>query len=196
LFSDTIGENIGYGRPGASLEEIEHAARNANAHDFIVSLPKGYDTVLGERGVKISGGERQRIAVARAFLRDAPILILDEPTSSIDYRTESVILDALDRLTQGRTTIMIAHRLATNRRADKILVLHEGRLVESGSHDELVDGGGEYAQLWRAQTLRRLRKDAARAAIGTFGSDAADSDAPQEHASDSYSAIATSGDRT
>jgi ATP-binding cassette subfamily B protein/subfamily B ATP-binding cassette protein MsbA len=204
LFSDTIGENIAYGRPGASKEEIEQAARDANAHDFIRRLPNGYDTVLGERGAKISGGERQRIAIARAFLRDAPILILDEPTSSIDYRTETVILDALDRLMRGRTTVMIAHRLATIQHDDKILVLDEGRLVESGTHDELLDRAGAYAQLWQAQTLRRLRKEVARAAIGTFGPDSSDRDTPlpfepartNDSAASSYPANETSGDRT
>jgi len=165
LFSDTIAENIAYGRPGATRVEIEQAARNANAHEFISRLPKGYETSLGERGTKISGGERQRIAVARAFLRDAPILILDEPTSSIDSRTEAVILDALDRLMEGRTTIMIAHRLSTIRRADKILVIDGGRLVEVGTQDELLERDGAYASLWRAQTTRRVRTEAARAAI-------------------------------
>src|SRR5262245_37997447 len=133
LFSGTIAENIRYGRLEASPEEIMEAARAANAHDFILRLPKAYETELGERGVQLSGGERQRIAVARAFLKDAPILILDEPTSSIDSKTEAVILDALDRLMVGRTTFLIAHRLSTIRRADQILVLDQGRLVEQGT---------------------------------------------------------------
>jgi ABC-type multidrug transport system fused ATPase/permease subunit len=152
LFAWSISDNIGYGRLGATQEEIEQAARDANAHDFITALPKGYGTELGERGAKISGGERQRLAVARAFLRDAPILILDEPTSSIDSRTEGVILEALDRLMVGRTTVMIAHRLSTVRRADKILVLNHGELVEQGTHDELLQRPSLYRQLWEAQT--------------------------------------------
>ena len=123
------------------MDEVVEAARAANAHDFIVRLPQGYDTELGERGAKLSGGERQRIAVARAFLKDAPILILDEPTSSIDSKTEAVILDALDRLMVGRTTFMIAHRLSTIRRADMILVVDHGRVVEQGTHEELLRPG-------------------------------------------------------
>jgi ABC-type multidrug transport system fused ATPase/permease subunit len=165
LFSASIRENIAYAKPDASDDEIERAARDANAHDFIVGLANGYDTVLGERGTKVSGGERQRISVARAFLRDAPILILDEPTSSIDSRTEAVILDALRRLMHGRTTIMIAHRLSTVCDADQILVLDGGRLVESGTHDELVGRDGVYRQLWDAQARHRRRIEAAREAI-------------------------------
>jgi ATP-binding cassette subfamily B protein len=163
LFAGSIAENIGYGRLGATQEEIEQAAKDANAHDFITALPKGYATELGERGAKISGGERQRLAVARAFLRDAPILILDEPTSSIDSRTEGVILEALDRLMVGRTTVMIAHRLSTVRRADKILVLNQGELVEQGTHDELLQRPGLYRQLWEAQT-RHVEQPSALAA--------------------------------
>jgi len=152
LFSGTIAENIRYGDLGASREEVEAAARAANAHDFIMALPDGYDSRLGEKGVGLSGGERQRIAVARAFLKDAPVLILDEPTSSIDSRTEGVILDALERLAQGRTTIMIAHRLSTIAHADQILVMDEGKIVEHGSPDALRAGNGLYARLWEAQT--------------------------------------------
>jgi ABC-type multidrug transport system fused ATPase/permease subunit len=155
LFSGTIAENIEYGRQGASRDELEQAAKAANAHDFIEALPKGYETKLGERGTKISGGERQRIAVARAFLRDAPILILDEPTSSIDSRTEAVILDALERLMEGRTTILIAHRLSTVRSVQQILVLNDGQVVEQGAHDELLDHDGMYRNLWEAQTRGR-----------------------------------------
>jgi ATP-binding cassette subfamily B protein len=151
LFSGTIRDNIGYGRPDASLEEISAAARSANAHDFISMLPDGYDSQVGERGVRLSGGERQRIAVARAFLKNAPVLILDEPTSSLDSRTESVILDVLDRLMAGRTTFIIAHRLSTIRYADQIVVLEKGRIVESGVHDELLLGNGLYSQLHRIQ---------------------------------------------
>ena len=152
LFSTTIYDNILYGKPDANPEEVEAAAKAANAHDFITALPDGYRTTLGERGAKISGGERQRIAVARAFLRDAPILILDEPTSSIDSRTESVILDALDRLMEGRTTIVIAHRLSTIRGVDEILVMDEGQIVQRGPHEELVREPGLYETLWKAQT--------------------------------------------
>jgi ATP-binding cassette subfamily B protein/subfamily B ATP-binding cassette protein MsbA len=158
LFSGTIAENIRYGRLEATTEEIIEAARNANAHDFIAKLPDGYETTVGERGVQLSGGERQRISVARAFLKDAPILILDEPTSSIDSKTEAVILDALDKLMVGRTTFMVAHRLSTIRNADKILVLSAGELVEKGTHDELLERGGLYRQLYEMQTTRVRRR--------------------------------------
>ena len=158
LFSGTIGENIRYGSLGASDEEIENAARAANSHDFIAALPDGYDTVLGERGAQISGGERQRICVARAFLRNAPILILDEPTSSIDSKTEGVILDSLEDLMEGRTSFMIAHRLSTVRHADQILVMENGKIVERGTHEDLVDHGGVYSQLHVAQTRERGRR--------------------------------------
>lgn len=158
LFSGTIAENIRYGSLEASDEEIEAAARAANCHDFISRLPDGYDTILGERGAHISGGERQRICVARAFLRDAPILILDEPTSSIDSKTEDVILDSLEELMEGRTSFMIAHRLSTVRHADQILVMRDGRIVERGTHEELVDRGGVYTELHKAQTKERGRR--------------------------------------
>ena len=134
------------------MEEVIEAAKAANAHDFIMRLPQQYETALGERGARLSGGERQRVAVARAFLRDAPVLILDEPTSSVDSKTEEVILDALDRLMVGRTTFLIAHRLSTVRRADQILVLDHGRLVEQGTHHELLRRGGLYRQLHDLQT--------------------------------------------
>jgi ATP-binding cassette, subfamily B, bacterial len=152
LFSGTIRTNISYGKPEATEEEIIEAAKAANAHEFISALPEGYETKLGERGTKISGGERQRIAVARSFLKDAPILILDEPTSQIDSQTESVILDALERLMEGRTTILIAHRLSTIRGVDQILVMDHGAIVQRGTHDELVGQPGLYRQLWEAQT--------------------------------------------
>jgi ABC-type multidrug transport system fused ATPase/permease subunit len=155
LFSGTIGENIRYGRLEAAHEEIIAAAEAANAHDFIMRLPHQYETRLGERGAKLSGGERQRIAVARAFLRDAPILILDEPTSSIDTKTEVVILDALERLMQGRTTFMIAHRLSTVRHADLLLVIQNGRIVERGTHESLMQREGVYRQLYEMQTQHR-----------------------------------------
>ncbi len=162
LFSMSIRDNIRYGRLDATDAEIEEAARQANAHDFIIRLPQGYDTQLGERGSRLSGGERQRICVARAFLKDSPILILDEPTSSIDSKTESVILDSLDRLMEGRTTFMIAHRLSTIRRADWILVVDQGRVVEQGRHDDLLAGDGLYRQLHDLQHKLAERKAAAR----------------------------------
>ncbi|HEY9226578.1 MAG TPA: ABC transporter ATP-binding protein [Gemmatimonadaceae bacterium] len=157
LFSGTIADNIRYGRPEATVAEIEAAARAANAHDFIAALPQGYDTAIGEKGVRLSGGERQRIAVARAFLKDAPILILDEPTSSIDSRTEAVILDALERLIVGRTTFMIAHRLSTLRRPDRILVVDGGRIVEQGRIPELLAQDGLFSRLWQAQRVGTRR---------------------------------------
>jgi ATP-binding cassette, subfamily B, bacterial len=155
LFSGTIEENIRYGKLGATEEQVRAAARAANADEFIVGLPNGYATEIGERGAQLSGGERQRICVARAFLKDAPVLILDEPTSSIDSKTERVILDALDDLMVGRTSFMIAHRLSTVRHADQILVLEHGQIAERGSHEELVAAGGTYEQLYEAQTRER-----------------------------------------
>ncbi|MBS1886492.1 MAG: ABC transporter ATP-binding protein [Actinobacteria bacterium] len=157
LFSGTIAENIRYGRLDATQEEIEDAARAANAHNFILNLPDRYETELGEGGAQISGGERQRLCVARAFLRDAPILILDEPTSSIDSKTEGVILDSLEDLMEGRTSFMVAHRLSTVRHADQILVMSEGRIVERGTHEELLETGEVYRQLHEAQTRERRR---------------------------------------
>jgi len=158
LFSGTIAENIRYGSLQASVAGIEAAAKAANAHEFIDSLPNGYGTVVGERGAQLSGGERQRICVARAFLKDAPILILDEPTSSIDSRTENVILDALDELMEGRTSFMIAHRLSTVRHAEQILVMNEGEIVERGTHEQLLRHGAVYRQLHDAQTRERKRR--------------------------------------
>jgi ATP-binding cassette, subfamily B, bacterial len=158
LFSGTIEDNIRYGNLEATEEEVIEAARAANAHDFISALPNGYATIIGERGAQVSGGERQRVCVARAFLKDAPILILDEPTSSIDSKTERVILDALDDLMVDRTSFMIAHRLSTVHHADQILVLNEGRIVERGTNDELVSLGGIYSQLHEAQTRERKRR--------------------------------------
>jgi ATP-binding cassette subfamily B protein len=152
LFHRTLAENIGYGRPGAAMEEIERAARLANAHEFIDRLPKGYQTLVGERGVKLSGGERQRIAIARAFLADAPILILDEATSSLDSESEQLIQAAVQRLMKGRTAIVIAHRLSTVRTLDRILVFDHGRIVEDGSHGELIRRpNGHYRRLFERQ---------------------------------------------
>ena len=151
LFSASLARNIRYGRLDASEEEIIEAARSAGAHDFIMALPQGYATMIGERGAKLSGGERQRISVARAFLRDAPILILDEPTSSIDSRTEGIILNALERLMEDRTTFMVAHRLSTVAHADLVLVLDQGQIVEQGTHADLLDRDGLYTELHHAQ---------------------------------------------
>ncbi len=151
LFSGTIADNILYARLEATHEEVVEAAKAANAHDFIMRLPKKYQTALGERGVRLSGGERQRISVARAFLKDAPLLILDEPTSSIDSRTEAFILDAIDRLMASRTTFMIAHRLSTIRNPDFLLVMDRGRIIERGLHEELLARGGLYRQLYEIQ---------------------------------------------
>ena len=145
LFPMSVADNIAYGRPGADRADIEAAATAANAHEFIRALPEGYDTVLGERGATLSGGERQRISIARALLRDAPVLILDEPTSALDAHTEHLILEALDRLMAGRTTLLIAHRLSTIRGADRIVVVSDGRVIETGTHAELIDAGGLYA---------------------------------------------------
>ncbi|HEX6385852.1 MAG TPA: ATP-binding cassette domain-containing protein [Anaerolineae bacterium] len=165
LFSGSIADNIRYGRLDATMDEIIQAARDANAHDFIMRLPHKYRTRLGERGLQLSGGERQRISVARAFLKDAPILLLDEPTSAIDSKTEAVILEALDRLMAGRTTFMVAHRLSTIRNADRILVLNQGELVEQGTHDELLAHAGLYKQLHDMQTRQAQRKSRLLAAV-------------------------------
>ena len=152
LFHGTVRENIVYGSWDAPDARIEEAARLAEAHDFIMELPRGYDTVVGERGQKLSGGQRQRIAIARAILKDPPVLILDEATSAVDNETEAAIQRSLERISRDRTTIAIAHRLSTIRNADRICVLERGRIVELGTHDELVEGGGVYAALWRVQT--------------------------------------------
>ena len=153
LFHGTVADNLRVSKPDASDEELKRAARLANAHDFIVALPHGYDTVVGERGTRLSGGERQRIAIARVLLRDAPILLLDEATSSVDAENEAIIQEAIDRLKRGRTTLVVAHRLSTVRGADRIVVLDDGRMVESGSHNELIGAGGIYAQLVSAQRV-------------------------------------------
>jgi subfamily B ATP-binding cassette protein MsbA len=151
LFDDTIRANIAYGRAGATDAEIEEAARNAAAHDFILQLENGYDTVVGEHGVKLSGGQRQRIAIARAMLKNAPILLLDEATSALDTESERHIQSALAELMKGRTTLVIAHRLSTIIDADKICVIHRGRLIEQGRHEELLAQGGAYANLYNLQ---------------------------------------------
>jgi ABC-type multidrug transport system fused ATPase/permease subunit len=151
LFNGTVAENIAYGRPDAAAEEIERAARLANAHGFIADLPEGYDTQIGERGVKLSGGQKQRLAIARAVLADPAILILDEATSSVDSESEMLIQQAMERVMLGRTTFVIAHRLSTIRRAEQILVVEAGRVVERGTHESLYKLGGRYWDLYTRQ---------------------------------------------
>jgi len=151
LFNDTVRANIAYGSTDRDPERIVKAARLANAHDFILRLPQGYDTVVGELGVRLSGGERQRIAIARALLKDAPILVLDEATSSLDSEAERSVQEALEVLMENRTTLVIAHRLSTVRRADRIIVVEHGRIVEQGTHDELFARDGEYRKLYDLQ---------------------------------------------
>jgi len=151
LFSDTIRYNIAYGRPDATFEEIVRAARQAHAHDFILACPDGYDTLVGERGVRLSGGQRQRIAIARAFLKNPPILILDEATSDLDAESEFMVQQALAELMRGRTVLVIAHRLATVRNADRIVVVHDGRIAEIGRHEELIARDGIYRRLYALQ---------------------------------------------
>jgi ABC-type multidrug transport system fused ATPase/permease subunit len=160
LFEGTIRENIAAGREGASEEEIIAAARAAQADEFICSLPKGYDTEVGELGSQISGGQRQRISLARAFLKNAPIILLDEPTSALDSETEQSIQEALQELTRGRTTIVIAHRLATVANADVIHVMDKGQVIESGRHRELIERGGLYARLYRIQFANAVEEHA------------------------------------
>src|SRR5205823_2738528 len=151
LFNDTVRYNITYGRPRATQEEIEDAARTAFAHDFILELPKGYDTIIGERGTFLSGGQRQRLAIARAVLIDAPVLILDEATSALDAESEQLVQRAIGNLIRDRTTVVIAHRLSTVRRADLIVVIERGQIIEQGTHAELLARGGQYQKLYEMQ---------------------------------------------
>lgn len=151
LFDGTLRDNIAYGRPGATDEEIEHAARQANIHEFISSLPEGYDTVVGERGSRLSGGQKQRVAIARVFLKNPAILILDEATSALDNESEEAVQESLERLAQDRTTIIIAHRLSTIKNADEIATVERGKVMERGTHEELLARGGTYARYYRMQ---------------------------------------------
>ncbi len=164
IFPLTVAENIAYGRPAATREEVVRAAVAANADPFIERLPQGYDTVVGERGATLSGGEKQRLSIARAFLKDAPILVLDEPTSALDARTEAALLDALERLSHGRTTLIIAHRLSTVKRADEVIVLDKGEIVERGRHEELIARNGPYRHIYDVQMKDQEEFIAARAA--------------------------------
>jgi subfamily B ATP-binding cassette protein MsbA len=151
LFNDTLRNNIAYGQPSVSQSLVEGAASAALAHDFIVELPNGYDTIIGERGVRLSGGERQRIAIARALLKNAPILILDEATSALDSESEALVQSALQNLMAGRTVVVIAHRLSTVRRADRIVVLENGTVADMGAHEDLMKKLGTYRRLYDLQ---------------------------------------------
>ena len=161
LFRGSIRENIAYGRPGATEEEIVAAAKAAFAHEFILDCPAGYDTPVGEHGLQLSGGQRQRVSVARALIKDAPIILLDEPTASLDSESERHVQDAIARLCQGRTTLVIAHRLLTITHADCIHVVDAGRIVESGRHEELLRKSGRYAEVFRLQFRPQLHAPAA-----------------------------------
>jgi ATP-binding cassette, subfamily B, bacterial len=152
MFHRTLRENIAFARPGATEAEIRRAAHAAHVTEFAEALPDGFDTMVGERGIKLSGGQRQRVALARAILRDAPVLLLDEATSALDSESEVLVQEALWRLMEGRTAIVVAHRLSTVVRMDQLIVLDQGRIVEQGTHSELLDVDGTYAKLWRHQS--------------------------------------------
>ena len=169
LFNDTIGYNIAYGRPGASQAEVEAAARAAHIHDFVAGLPDGYDTQVGERGLKLSGGEKQRVAIARTLLKRPAILVFDEATSALDSRTERAIQAELDEIARAHTTLVIAHRLSTIVGAEQILVMDAGRIVERGTHAELLAGGGTYAQMWRMQSRNQAAAVAVDATVAHLG---------------------------
>jgi len=164
LFNDTIGYNIGYGLGDANQVQIEEAARGAAIDQFIAALPERYEAMVGERGLKLSGGEKQRVAIARPLLKNPPILVLDEATSALDSRTEQAIQETLDRVSESRTTIMIAHRLSTIVNADQIVVLDHGRVAERGTHEQLLDKDGLYAELWQRQAEAQLAEEIAQAA--------------------------------
>jgi ABC-type transport system involved in Fe-S cluster assembly fused permease/ATPase subunit len=165
LFNDTIRYNLLYGRPDASEADVEAAARLAQIDGFIKTLPQGYETMVGERGLKLSGGEKQRVAIARTILKAPPILMLDEATSALDSHTEKEIQDALDKVSKNRTTLVIAHRLSTIVTADSIIVLDKGQLVEQGTHAELMEQGGLYASLWNRQRQAERAREALAAAL-------------------------------
>ena len=148
MFCGTVYDNICYGKPDATMEEIIEAAKNAGAHDFITTLPEGYDTYIGERGIRLSGGQKQRLAIARLFLKNPPILILDEATSALDNESELLVQNSLEKLARGRTTLTIAHRLTTIKNADRIIVLDETGITEEGTHSELISKNGVYAKLY------------------------------------------------
>jgi subfamily B ATP-binding cassette protein MsbA len=170
LFRAPVWQNIAYGKPEATREEIVRAAELANAHEFIEKMPEGYDTLIGERGVTLSGGQRQRIAIARAIIREAPILIMDEPSSGLDAVSEELVFEALNRLMKGKTSIVIAHRLATIKQADIIFVINEGGLVESGKHEELLAHGGLYSEFYQIQFRREEATDDVEEAEGDLES--------------------------
>ncbi|MGL4575119.1 MAG: ATP-binding cassette domain-containing protein, partial [Burkholderiaceae bacterium] len=163
LFNDTIGYNIAYGKPGASMDEVQAAAVAAQIHDFILSLPQGYDTVVGERGLKLSGGEKQRVAIARTLLKNPPILIFDEATSALDSRTEQAIAAQLKAISTDRTTLIIAHRLSTVVDADQIVVMEGGRVIERGSFDELIARDGAFARMWELQSAESAEEESTEA---------------------------------
>ena len=165
LFNDTIEYNIAYGRPGAGHDEVVAAARAAHIHDFVESLPDGYQTRVGERGLKLSGGEKQRVAIARTLLKDPAILVFDEATSALDSRTERVIQQELESISESRTTLVIAHRLSTVVHADQILVMDHGRIVERGTHGELLATRGVYAAMWEIQSRESAKVEATLVAV-------------------------------